>query len=87
MDRVRRIAQSLMKEHPGKFSADYESNKKVVEEVSFFRTKQLKNKVVGYITHYYKLESKEEPKPVEEVSEEQPPAPAETTTAESGSSS
>ncbi len=86
MDRVRRIAQSLMKDHPGRFSADYENNKKVVEEVSYFRTKQLKNKVVGYITHYYKLESKEEPEPVEALSEEQPAAPAEAATAESGSS-
>ena len=87
MDRVRRIAQFLMKEHPGMFSADYENNKKVVEDVSYFRTKQLKNKVVGYITHYYKLESKEEPEPVNAESEEQPPAPAEAAAAESGPSS
>jgi small subunit ribosomal protein S17e len=73
-----------MKDHPGKFSADYENNKKVVEEVSFFRTKQLKNKVVGYITHYYKLESKEEPEPVEAVTEEQPEAAPEPATVESG---
>ena len=76
-----------MTEHQGRFSVDYESNKKVVEEVSLFRSKQLKNKVVGYITHYYKLESREEPAPVEETPEEQPTGPAEAAGAESGSSS
>jgi len=85
LDRVRRIATTLMKEHPGRFSADYENNKKVIEEVSFFRSKQLKNKVVGYITHYYKLQSRVEP--VEGEQEEQSPAPAEPAGAESGSSS
>ena len=87
MDRVRRIATTLMKDNPGRFSAEYENNKRVIEEVSQFRSKQLKNKVVGYITHYYKLESKEEPEPVKAESEEQPPAPAEPAGAESGSSS
>jgi len=87
LDRVRRIATTLMKEHPGRFSVDYENNKKVIEEVSYFRSKQLKNKVVGYITHYYKLQSKEEPEPVEEVEQEQPTGPAEAAGAESGSSS
>jgi small subunit ribosomal protein S17e len=86
LDRVRRIAQFLMKEHPGKFSADYENNKKVVEEVSYFSTKQLKNKVIGYITHFYKLESREEPEPVNAESEEQAPAPTEAAAAESGPS-
>lgn len=87
LDRVRRIAQFLMKEHPGKFSADYESNKKVVEDVSRFSTKQLKNKVIGYITHYYKLESRAEVEPVNAESEELPPTPAEAATAVSGPSS
>jgi ribosomal protein S17E len=73
-----------MKEHPGRFSADYENNKKVIEEISFFRSKQLKNKVVGYITHYYKLQSRVEPV---EGEEGQSPAPAEPAGAESGSSS
>jgi small subunit ribosomal protein S17e len=86
LDRVRRIAQSLMQDNPGRFSADYESNKKVVGEVAYFRTKQLKNKVIGYITHYFKLLSKEEPEPVNAESEEQTPAPAEPAPAESGSS-
>ncbi len=86
MDRVRRIAQSLMKENPGRFSSDYENNKKVVDEVAYFRTKQLKNKVVGYITHYYKILSKEEPEPVTAEPVEPAPAPAEAAPAESGSS-
>jgi len=76
-----------MKDNPGRFSTDYENNKKVIEEVSRFRSKQLKNKVVGYVTHYYKLESKEAPAPVEAVSEGEPPAAAEPAEAESGSSS
>ncbi|MGA1975182.1 MAG: 30S ribosomal protein S17e [Conexivisphaerales archaeon] len=86
MDRVRRIAQLLMEGNPGKFSDDYENNKKVVEEVSKFNTKQLKNRVVGYITHYYKLESREEPEAVNAESGEQPLVPAEAAAAESGSS-
>ena len=75
-----------MKENPGKFSTDYEDNKKAVELVAFFRTKQLKNKVVGYITHFYKLESREEPESVKAESEELPQAPAEAAATESGSS-
>jgi small subunit ribosomal protein S17e len=88
LDRVRRIAHQLMNEHPERFSADFENNKKAVTELAIFRSKQLRNRVVGYITHYMKLQQEAEPEPAETETEAeaQAPAPAEPVSAESGSS-
>src|SRR5579875_2437060 len=52
-----------MQQFPGKFSSDYEANKKFLSEHAIFRSKLLRNEVAGYITRHFKL--------LEEEAEEQ----------------
>ncbi|ADL58789.1 MULTISPECIES: 30S ribosomal protein S17e [Methanothermobacter] len=47
---VKRIAKELIETHPGKFTSDFDKNKKLVEEFSTVSTKHLRNKIAGYIT-------------------------------------
>ena len=47
---VKRIAKEMIENHPGKFTDDFDSNKKLVEEFSTVSTKHLRNKIAGYIT-------------------------------------
>ncbi|MBE2900556.1 30S ribosomal protein S17e [Methanothermobacter thermautotrophicus] len=47
---VKRIAKELIETHPGKFTDDFDKNKKLVEEFSTVSTKHLRNKIAGYIT-------------------------------------
>lgn len=47
---VKRIAKEMIETHPGKFTDDFDKNKKLVEEFSTVSTKHLRNKIAGYIT-------------------------------------
>lgn len=47
---VKRIAKELVENNPGKFTLDFEENKKLVEKLSTVNTKHLRNKIAGYIT-------------------------------------
>ncbi|AAB85303.1 MULTISPECIES: 30S ribosomal protein S17e [Methanothermobacter] len=47
---VKRIAKEMIETHPGKFTDDFDTNKKLVEEFSTVSTKHLRNKIAGYIT-------------------------------------
>jgi len=84
LDRVRRIALTLINAHPDKFSADYQKNKQAVQELVSFHSKQLRNEVVGFITHYMKLQAKGQ-EVAEAESEQAVESPAEAAPAESGS--
>ena len=46
---VRRIAEKLYEKYPGKFTDDFEENKKLVKEVIDIPTKTLRNEVAGYV--------------------------------------
>jgi len=50
-ERVKAIARELMKRFPGKFTADFEANKKVVKSLIRTPSSKLRNLVAGYITH------------------------------------
>ncbi|MGB9675317.1 MAG: 30S ribosomal protein S17e [Candidatus Nanoarchaeia archaeon] len=47
---VKRQAQELLTLHQNKFSSNFESNKKVLNEIAEFPTKKLRNLIAGYIT-------------------------------------
>lgn len=66
MHRIRRLAMLLLEKYPDKFTEDFETNKKVLEEVAIITSKQLKNELAGYITHYLRKrkEKKEEVVPL-----------------------
>ncbi|MBC7118041.1 MAG: 30S ribosomal protein S17e [Methanobacteriaceae archaeon] len=54
---VKRIAKELVEKNPGKFTIDFEENKKLVEELSTVNTKHLRNKIAGYITRLMRQQS------------------------------
>jgi small subunit ribosomal protein S17e len=54
---VKRIAKELIETYNGKFTTDFEENKKLVEEYSSVSTKHLRNKIAGYITRIVRQRS------------------------------
>lgn len=46
---VKNLAKEFMESYPGRFTADFEENKEVINETSM-RSKWLRNRVAGYIT-------------------------------------
>ena len=53
---VKRISRELIDTHPGKFTTDFEENKKLVAEYSTVSTKHLRNKIAGYVTRLVRLQ-------------------------------
>jgi small subunit ribosomal protein S17e len=47
---VKRISKELIEIHRGKFTTDFDENKKLVSEYSTVNTKHLRNKIAGYVT-------------------------------------
>jgi small subunit ribosomal protein S17e len=41
----------LIKKYRDLFTTDFETNKRVLEEVAQISTKRLRNRIAGYITH------------------------------------
>lgn len=54
---VKRISKELIETHKGKFTTDFDENKKTVAEYSTVSTKHLRNKIAGYITRLIRQES------------------------------
>ncbi|MGV8143241.1 MAG: 30S ribosomal protein S17e [Methanothermobacter sp.] len=54
---VKRIAKELIENYNGKFTTDFEENKKLVEEYSSVSTKHLRNKIAGYVTRMVRQRS------------------------------
>lgn len=55
---VKRMSKELIETHEGKFTTDFDENKKLVEEFSTVSTKHLRNKIAGYITRLVRNESR-----------------------------
>lgn len=56
---VKRMSRELMETHEGKFTTDFDENKKLVEEYSTVSTKHLRNKIAGYVTRLVRNESRQ----------------------------
>ncbi len=54
---VSRIAIRLIKDYPERFTNNYDENKKVLDELIYFPSKVLRNKVAGYIVRLKKGEN------------------------------
>ncbi|MFP3224376.1 MAG: 30S ribosomal protein S17e [Nitrososphaeria archaeon] len=50
MNRIRKLAEELLKQYGEKFTDNFEENKKVLNELAEIKSKYLRNKVAGYIT-------------------------------------
>ena len=47
---VKRIARELVERFPGKFTTDFEANKKLVKSLTNISSAKLRNRVAGYTT-------------------------------------
>lgn len=47
---VKRTSAELLETYEGKFTTDFDENKKLVEEFTTVSTKHLRNKIAGYVT-------------------------------------
>ena len=60
MDRTRRLSEELLRRHPEAFGSDFEANKKALEELAIVPSKQLRNRIAGYMARAGQLEEEEE---------------------------
>ncbi|KYH37297.1 MAG: 30S ribosomal protein S17 [Candidatus Bathyarchaeota archaeon B24] len=56
---IKRVARLLLERYGDKFTADYESNKKLVEELVEVPSKKIRNLLAGYVTSLVKMQVKE----------------------------
>jgi ribosomal protein S17E len=56
----------MMQRHPEAFGADFEANKKALEELALIPSKHLRNRIAGYIAKMNVVEEPEEPEPAGE---------------------
>lgn len=54
---IKRTSKELIENYEGKFTTDFEENKKLVEEFTTVSTKHLRNKIAGYVTRIVKQQS------------------------------
>lgn len=47
---IKNMGTSIIKEHGKKFSEDFDSNKKALDEIKDIKSKKVRNIVAGYIT-------------------------------------
>jgi small subunit ribosomal protein S17e len=48
---IKNVSERLLKMFPAKFSKDFDHNKKIVDELLHLKSKDVRNKIAGYITH------------------------------------
>jgi len=66
LDRTRRLSEEILQRHPEAFGPDFEANKKALEELAIIPSKQLRNRIAGYITKTKETEDSEEQTAAEE---------------------
>jgi len=47
---IKNIAKALLEEYPEAFSTDFEQNKQGVQELTNIDSKEVRNRVAGYVT-------------------------------------
>ncbi len=52
---IKQMAKQLVEQFPDQFSKDFEHNKKKVAELTDIQSKEVRNRVAGYVTRYYRL--------------------------------
>ena len=65
---VKKVAERLVAEHPGKFTQDFAENKKLVDALVDVQSKKLRNLVAGRVTRLVTLRGLKPPETAEEVS-------------------
>lgn len=76
-EHVKNVARELIELYPGKFTTDFQTNKKVVESLAQIPSTKLRNRIAGYITRLIaiaqtsEVEEGEEGETAEEESSEE----------------
>lgn len=55
---VKKVARALITTYPDKFTADYQKNKELVDELTTISSKQIRNRIAGYLARLKKMEQK-----------------------------
>lgn len=51
---VKRAARAVVEKYYSRLTADFQTNKRICDEVAVIQTKRLRNKIAGYTTHLMK---------------------------------
>ena len=51
---VKRAARAIVEKYYSKMTPDFQSNKRLCDEIAVIQTKRLRNKIAGYATHLMK---------------------------------
>jgi small subunit ribosomal protein S17e len=70
LDRTRRLSEEVIQKHPEVFGQDFEQNKKALEELAIIPSKQLRNRIAGYIAKSYKADAADAEEPAGEEKKE-----------------
>ena len=49
---IKRVAIELVERFPDRFTADFDHNKKMVDELAEIQGKAMRNRIAGYVTTY-----------------------------------
>ena len=80
---MKKVARELIRRYPGKFTTDFESNKKGVMSVTQLSSIKLRNRIAGYIVRLVAIEQASKgPEEIEETEEATSVEPEETDKAE-----
>jgi small subunit ribosomal protein S17e len=69
---IKNAARSLMQLYPDTFSDDFESNKRLVEQLTDIETKKVRNRVAGYLVRLVRIRLAREESEAEEAAAEEP---------------
>ena len=88
-ERVKKVARELIRRYPGKFTTDFESNKKVVMSLTTVSSVKLRNRIAGYVSRLVSIEQalkgteeEKETEKIEETENAELPEPQESAKAE-----
>lgn len=70
-EKVKKIARELVRRFPGKFTADFESNKNVLGSIIHISSTKMRNRIAGYITRLVAISQAAEAEQAEEAGEEE----------------
>jgi small subunit ribosomal protein S17e len=67
---IKNAARSLLQLYPETFTEDFETNKRLVEQLTDVKTKKVRNRIAGYLVTLIKIEIAKEKAEAEEEGEE-----------------
>lgn len=69
---IKNAAKTLLQLYPDTFTEDFESNKRLVEQLTDTKTKKVRNRIAGYLVTLIKIGIAREAAESEELGEELP---------------